>query len=44
MGFAHGELLKEKAKNMMDDVWKYLEEQVVSDVTVLQHSGGPLHD
>ncbi len=30
MGYAHGELLKEKAKNMMDDVWKYLEEQVVS--------------
>lgn len=30
MGYAHGELQKEKAVNMMDDVWKYLEEQVVS--------------
>lgn len=30
MGFAHGELMKQKALNMMNDVWAYLEEQVVS--------------
>ncbi len=30
MGYAQGELLKEKVNDMMNDVWKYLEEQVVS--------------
>ena len=30
MGYAHGELLKEKANSMMDAVWEYMEEQVVS--------------
>lgn len=29
MGFAHGQLMQEKAKNMMNDVWSYLEAQVV---------------
>ena len=33
MGHAHGELLKEKTNSMMDAVWKYLEEQVVSDAS-----------
>lgn len=31
MGFAHGKLQSEKAKSMMNAVWSYLEEQVVSD-------------
>lgn len=30
MGYAHGELMKEKAEQMINDVWSYLEEQVVS--------------
>lgn len=29
MGYAHGVLMKEKAQSMMNDVWKYLEDQVV---------------
>ena len=29
MGYAHGELMQEKAKSMMNDVWNYLEDQVV---------------
>ena len=29
MGYAHGMLQKEKVSNLMNDVWKYLEEQVV---------------
>ena len=29
MGYAHGELMKEKANSMMNAVWEYLEDQVV---------------
>ena len=29
MGYAHGELMTEKAQGMISDVWTYLEEQVV---------------
>ena len=30
MGYAHGELMTEKAQGLMNSVWAYLEEQVVS--------------
>ena len=30
MGYAHGELLTEKAHNMLNSVWEYLEQQIVS--------------
>jgi hypothetical protein len=30
MGYAHGQLMQERAKSMMNDVWSYLEDQVVS--------------
>ena len=29
MGYAHGELMKERATGLINDVWNYLEEQVV---------------
>jgi len=29
MGYAHGTLQKEKAYKFMNDVWRYMEEQVV---------------
>ena len=29
MGYAHGELMKDIASKFIDDVWKYLEEEVV---------------
>ena len=29
MGYAHGELMSERAQGMVNDVWNYLEEQVV---------------
>lgn len=29
MGYAHGALMKEKAKGLINDVWSYMEEQVV---------------
>ena len=29
MGYAHGQLMQERAKSMMNDVWSYLEDQVV---------------
>lgn len=32
MGYAHGELMTEKAQGMINDVWNYLEEQVVSNL------------
>ena len=32
MGYAHGQLMQERAKSMMDDVWNYLEDQVVCTV------------
>ena len=30
MGYAHGELLSDEANAMMDQVWEYLKDQVVS--------------
>ena len=33
MGFAHGTLLKEEATDLLNSVWKYLEEQVVIENT-----------
>ena len=36
MGYAHGELMQENAKNMMNDVWNYLEDQVVTCILRLQ--------
>ena len=35
MGFAHGTLLKEEATDLLNSVWKYMEDQVVSTVRVL---------
>ncbi|KAK3083855.1 hypothetical protein FSP39_004201 [Pinctada imbricata] len=32
MGFAHGQLVSDKAVRMMDAVWKYLEDQIVQAV------------
>ena len=29
MGYAHGQLMQERAKSMMNAVWSYLEDQVV---------------
>ena len=29
MGYAHGELMSERAQGMVNDVWNYLEEEVV---------------
>ena len=29
MGYAHGELMKDKATQFMNDVWTYFEQQVV---------------
>ena len=29
LGYAHGQLMQEKANNMINDVWNYLEDQVV---------------
>lgn len=41
MGYAHGELMQEKAKSMMDDVWSYLENQVVylAHSKTVEHTG-----
>ena len=38
MGYAHGELMREQAKAFMDDVWLYIEVQVVSIVTINHYS------
>ena len=35
MGYAHGQLMQERAKSMMNDVWSYLEDQVVSVVNII---------
>ncbi len=34
MGYAHGQLMQERAKSMMNDVWSYLKDQVVGTVHV----------
>ena len=39
MGYAHGELMSERAQGMVNDVWNYLEEEVVrSESPVLPYS------
>ena len=38
MGYAHGELMTEKAQGLMNDVWAYLEEQVVSTTLIISLS------
>ena len=35
MGYAHGSLMKDKVKGLMNDVWAYMELQVVSSNTVV---------
>ena len=32
MGYAHGTLLKKEMFTFMNEVWDYLEDQVVSDI------------
>ncbi len=36
MGYAHGELLTEKAQSMLNSVWEYLEQQIVSSHSLLR--------
>ncbi len=40
MGYAHGQLMKERAESMLNNVWQYLEQQIVS---VLLHSNDHCH-
>ncbi|XP_076461219.1 protein dcd1B-like isoform X2 [Babylonia areolata] len=40
MGFAHGTLMKDKAKQMIDDVWKYMEDQIIEPINKTIHFQG----
>ena len=37
MGYAHGQLMKEKAQHLIDDVWAYMEQEIVSGILSLSH-------
>ena len=37
MGYAHGQLMKEKAQHLVDDVWAYMEQEIVCGILSLSH-------
>ena len=37
MGYAHGQLMKEKAQHLFDDVWAYMEQEIVCAILYLSH-------